>query len=69
LIGGSNTDTALLAVRLASHLSLWFKNVLRIDTVTQFDLTDIAKASTVLSFIDLDSPIFKDLTESGLDGL
>jgi len=69
LIGGSNTDTALLAVRLASRLSLWFENVSRIDTVTQFDLTDIAKASTVLSFIDLDSPIFKDLTESGLDGL
>lgn len=69
LIGGINHNTVVLSEQLQSKLRPWFRNISRIDTVAHFNSTSHAKAGTVLCFSDLDTPIFKDLTQPGLDGL
>jgi len=69
ILEGSTTATAEIAETLQTILQHWYGRIVRIDAIESFDLKDTPESATILSIMDLDEPLFKNLTESRLAGL
>ncbi|KAF2874833.1 polyketide synthase [Massariosphaeria phaeospora] len=69
MIGGASEATQKLGDELEETLQPWYQKVIRIHSVEEYNDSLVAESASVLSFMDLDTPYFKDLTDAKLKGL
>ena len=62
-------DTGPAVVSLGGILEPWFSVVTIMKTIEAFLDADVSDMCSVLSLIDLDKPVFKELTEAGFQAL
>ncbi|TAQ90374.1 hypothetical protein B7494_g1325 [Chlorociboria aeruginascens] len=66
LLGGQEIDTANLVEDLSANLGSKFRTIVPLDLLEDFDSEDFIAGSTVVSLLDVDSPVLKGLTSVGL---
>ena len=69
ILGGKTLQTSRLADNLSRLLSQHYRLITRINSLEDPRINGISPMSTVISFTDLDEPIFKNLSGETLDGL
>ncbi|KAF3345526.1 Pseudouridine-metabolizing protein [Verticillium dahliae VDG2] len=69
ILGGTKLQSSLLAGEVGPLVSQWFKAVRHVSTPEDLLQIDMAPMSTVLSLTDLDSPVFKGVTEDRLEAM
>lgn len=70
ILGNQSLQTARLAEELADNLRRFCGELTILDSLpTDEESLDLAPQSTFINLVDIDSPIFKDITSEGMGGL
>ncbi|KAK4065845.1 uncharacterized protein Triagg1_8397 [Trichoderma aggressivum f. europaeum] len=70
ILGNQSLQTARLAEELANNLRRFCGELTILDSLpTDEEALDLAPQSTFINLVDIDSPIFKDITSEGMGGL
>nr|ARP51711.1 PKS-NRPS hybrid protein [Phyllosticta cirsii] len=70
ILGGQSLETSRIAEELAEHLSRFSHSVTILDALpTEDEAKTLASMSSFINLVDLDQPIFKDITADRMEGL
>lgn len=70
ILGNGSLETARVAEELVDHLQRFCNEVVVLDSLpTEEEASNLNPMSTFVNLVDLDSPIFKDITEDNMEGV
>lgn len=70
ILGNKSLESARIAEGVAEYLGRFCGELIVLDSLpTEDEALDLAPMSTFINLVDLDSPIFKDITTDRMDGL
>jgi hybrid polyketide synthase / nonribosomal peptide synthetase ACE1 len=70
ILGNGTLETARVAEELLEHLQRFCGEAIVLDSLpTEEEASNLNPMSTFINLVDLDSPIFKDITEDNMEGV
>ncbi|KIL88416.1 polyketide synthase [Fusarium avenaceum] len=70
ILGNASFETARLSSEIAAHLERFCTEVVILNSLpTTDEALNLTPGSTLINLVDLDRPIFKDITDTTMDGL